>query len=257
MRESVSQYLKTYDPFVLFGLSHIGAIIVALVLVIFLPIYARKKLSERQQHLVGSAIGYFVMSSYLIWVILELIAGTFDVKLHLPIHLCRLANLLIPLVMVRRSYFFYEILYFWGLSGMFQAIITPDIAAGFPHFQYWRFWFAHHGMILALVYATVVYDMRPTIASVWKAMLAMNIFLIFAIIANLLLDANYFLICGKPVNELGEHVPSLLDYLGPWPWYILAAEFVALAHFLVAFVPFIFLNRGKRTIGTGISNDML
>ena len=70
MRESVSQYLITYDPFVLFGLSHIGAIIVALILVIFLPIYARKKLSERQQHLVGSAIGYFVMSSYLIWVIL-------------------------------------------------------------------------------------------------------------------------------------------------------------------------------------------
>ena len=246
MRESVSEYLKTYDPFVLFGPSHIAAIIVALLLVIFLPIYARHKLSEQQQHLVGSVIGYFVMSSYLIWVILELIAGTFDVKLHLPIHLCRLANLLIPLVMVRRSYFFYEILYFWGLSGMFQAVITPDIAAGFPHFQYWRFWFAHHGMILALIYATVVYDMRPTITSVWKAMLAMNIFLIIAIIANLLLGANYFWICGKPVNELGEHVPSLLDYLGPWPWYILVAEFIALANLLVAFVPFVFLSRGKR-----------
>ena len=243
MRESVAEYLDTYDPFVLFGPSHIAAIIVALFLVIFLPIYARQKLSEQQQLMVGSVIGYLVMSSYLIWVILEFIAGTFDVKLHLPIHLCRLANLLIPLVMVRRSYFFYEI-----LSGMFQAVITPDIAAGFPHFQYWRFWFAHHGMILALIYATVVYDMRPTIASVWKAMLAMNIFLIIAIIANLLLDANYFWICGKPVNELGEHVPSLLDYLGPWPWYILAAEFVALAHFLVFFVPFIFLNRGGRAI---------
>ena len=112
MRESVAEYLKTYDPFVLFGPSHIAAIIVALFLVIFLPIYARQKLSEQRQHLVGSVIGYCVMSSYLIWVILELIAGTFDVKLHLPIHLCRLANLLIPLVMVRRSYFFYEILYF-------------------------------------------------------------------------------------------------------------------------------------------------
>ena len=246
MREYIAEYLKTYDPFVLFGTSHIAGIIVALFLVIFLPIYAQKKLSEHKQHLVGSIIGYCVMSGYLIWVILELIAGTFDVKLHLPIHLCRLANLLIPLVMVKRSYFFYEILYFWGLSGMFQAVLTPDIAAGFPHFQYWRFWFAHHGMILALIYATVVYDMRPTIASVWKAMLAMNIFLIIAIIANLLFDANYFWICGKPVNELGEHVPSLLDYLGPWPWYILAAEVVALAHFLVAFVPFLFLNRGKR-----------
>ena len=246
MRESVAEYLGTYDPFVLFGPSHIAAIFVALFLVIILPIYARKKLSEQQQQLVGSVIGYLVMSSYLIWVILELIAGTFDVKLHLPIHLCRLANLLIPLVMVRRSYFFYEILYFWGLSGMFQAVLTPDIAAGFPHFQYWRFWFAHHGMILALIYATVVYDMRPTITSVWKALLALNIFLVIAIIANLFLDANYFWICGKPVNELGEHVPSLLDYLGPWPWYILTAEFVALAHFLVAFLPFLFLSRGRR-----------
>ena len=69
MRESVSEYLKTYDPFVLFGPSHIAAIIVALLLVIFLPIYARQKLSDQQQHLVGRAIGYFVMSSYLLWVI--------------------------------------------------------------------------------------------------------------------------------------------------------------------------------------------
>ena len=63
MRESVAEYLKTYDPFVLFGPSHIAAIIVALFLVIFLPIYARQKLSEQQQHLVGSVIGYCVMSS--------------------------------------------------------------------------------------------------------------------------------------------------------------------------------------------------
>jgi hypothetical integral membrane protein (TIGR02206 family) len=186
------------------------------------------------------------MSSYIIWTILEIIAGTFDLKLHLPIHLCRMANLLLPLVMVTRSFFFYEILYFWGLSGMLQAVITPDIAAGFPHFQFFRFWFAHHGMIIALIYATVVYDMRPNLKSVWKAMLALNIFLLISIIANILLDANYFWICGKPINQLGEHVPSLLDYLGPWPWYILAAEFVALAHFLLAYIPFIFIKRGER-----------
>ena len=101
-------------------------------------------------------------------------------------------------------------------------------------------------MIIALIYATVVYDMRPNLKSVWKAMLALNIFLLISIIANILLDANYFWICGKPINQLGEHVPSLLDYLGPWPWYILAAEFVALAHFLLAYIPFIFIKRGER-----------
>jgi len=246
MREIVEKYLDTYDPFILFGTSHIISILLAITLSIFIPIFAKKKLSEHYQHIVGSLIGYIVMSSYIIWTVLEIIAGSFDLKLHLPIHLCRMANLLLPFVMVSRSYLIYEILYFWGLSGMLQAVITPDIAAGFPHFQFFRFWFAHHGMIIALIYATVVYGMRPSLKSVFKAMFALNIFLLVSIIANILLDANYFWICGKPINEIGEHVPSLLDYLGPWPWYILVAEFVALAHFLLAYIPFIFIKRGER-----------
>ena len=246
MRESVATYLKTYDPFILFGTSHIVSIVIAIFLSIFIPIFAKKRLAENSQHILGSVIGYLVMSSYLIWITLEIIAGTFNIRLHLPIHLCRMANLLIPFVMVTRSYLFYEILYFWGFSGMLQAIITPDIAAGFPHFQFFRFWLAHHGMIIALIYATVVYGMRPSFKSVWKSMLAINIFLLVSIIANISLDANYFWISGKPINEMGEHVPSLLDYLGPWPWYILAAEFVALAHFLLAYIPFVFIKRGER-----------
>jgi hypothetical integral membrane protein (TIGR02206 family) len=246
MREIVEKYLDTYDPFILFGTSHIISIFLAITLSIFIPIFAKKKLSEHYQHIVGSLIGYIVMSSYIIWTVLEIIAGSFDLKLHLPIHLCRMANLLLPFVMVSRSYLIYEILYFWGLSGMLQAVITPDIAAGFPHFQFFRFWFAHHGMIIALIYATVVYGMRPSLKSVFKAMFALNIFLLVSIIANILLDANYFWICGKPINEIGEHVPSLLDYLGPWPWYILVAEFVALLHFLLAYTPFIFIKRGER-----------
>ena len=246
MREIVGKYLDTYDPFILFGASHIISIFLAIILSIFIPIFAKKKLSEHYQHIVGSVIGYAVMSSYILWTFLEIFAGTFDLKLHLPIHLCRMANILLPFVMVSRSYLFYEILYFWGLSGMLQAVITPDIAAGFPHFQFFRFWFAHHGMIIALIYATVVYGMRPSLKSIFKAMFALNLFLLIAIIANILLDANYFWICGKPINEIGEHVPSLLDYLGPWPWYILVAGFVALAHFLVAYIPFIFIKRGER-----------
>lgn len=49
---------------------------------------------------------------------------------------------------------------------------------------------------------------------------------------NLILDANYFWILGKPPT------PSLLDYFGPWPWYIVTAAFFALAHFYTVYVPF-------------------
>ena len=51
------------------------------------------------------------------------ISGTFDLKLHLPIHLCRMANLLLPLVMVSRSYLFYEILFYQYLYLIYQQFL--------------------------------------------------------------------------------------------------------------------------------------
>ena len=245
MRDTVYQYLNTFEPFDMFGMEHILAIIAALVVIIVLPLYAKNHLNEESQHKLGMLIGWFVFGNYITWVGLESIAGTFDVKEHLPVHLCRFANLMIPLVMLWRSYFVYEILFFWGFSGMLQASITPDIAAGFPHFHYFRFWLGHQGLILALVYATVVYEIRPSFKSLIKSFIALNVFLGVAAIVNVLLDANYFWICGKPVNQIGERIPTLLDYMGSWPWYIITGEFVALAHFLLAYSPFYFINKRK------------
>ena len=187
-------------------------------------------------------IGILVGSNYFIWVILEILAGTFDVRIHLPIQLCRVANILIPFIMIYKSDRVYQIIYFWGMSGVFQGLITPDITNDFPHFHFFRFWIGHNGMIIALVYASVVYGMRPKFESIKYAFIGLNIFLLLAVMANLILDANYFWICGKPPMQ------SLLDYLGPWPWYILAAEFVALLHFVVAYIPFYILDRKEKEI---------
>jgi len=128
---------------------------------------------------------------------------------------------------------------------MLQATITPDIAAGFPHFHYFRFWIGHQGLILALVYATVIYEMRPTLKSLGKAFIGLNVFLVVAAAVNIAIGSNYFWICGKPVNHLGEHLPTIMDYFGPWPWYILTAEVVALIHFGLAYTPIYFLNKKK------------
>ena len=37
--------------------------------------------------------------------------------------------------------------------------------------------------------------------------------------------------------------PSLLDFFGPWPWYILALEAAALASFFLYYVPFVLIRR--------------
>jgi len=245
MREAVYHYLNTYEPFNLFGTEHIIGNSISLLIIILLPLYAKRNLDKDAQHTVGKVIGWMVFSNYILWVILEIIAGTFDIRLHLPVHLCRLANIMMPLVMVWRNYFAFEILFFWGFSGMIQATITPDISAGFPHFHYFRFWIGHQGMIMGLVYATVIYEMRPTIKSLWKAFIALNIMLVIAAIVNGLIGTNYLWICGKPTNHLGEHLPTIMDYFGPWPWYILTAEIFALLHFGLAYTPIYLLKKKK------------
>ena len=237
MRSAVAEYLNSYNSFELFGLSHIAATLIFIFLLIFLPSYSKSRLSLSQQKNLGNFLGFLIFINFPIWVLLEFIGGSFDVKLHLPLHLCRFANLLLPFVMLRRNEFIFQILFYWGLSGMFQAIMTPDIVQDFPHFHYFRFFIGHHLMIVALMYVIIVYKMKPTIKGLKNSFFGLNLFLVISFIANILLDANYFWIMEKP--PMG----SLLDYMGPWPWYILTAEFLALAHFALAYFIFILLKK--------------
>ena len=237
MRSAVAEYLNNYNSFELFGLSHWTAILIFIFLLIFLPFYSKSHLSINQQKSLGNLLGFLIFINFPIWVLLEFIGGSFDVKLHLPLHLCRFANLLLPFVMLRRNEFLFQILFYWGLSGMFQAIITPDIVQDFPHFHYFRFFIGHHLMIVALMYIIIVYKMKPTIEGLKNSFFGLNLFLVISFLTNILLDANYFWIMEKPPTG------SLLDYMGPWPWYILTAEFLALAHFALAYFIFILLKK--------------
>ena len=80
-------------------------------------------------------------------------------------------------------------------------------------------------MIIGIIYATFVYDIRPHKTSIYKSFLALLLFFLITIPVNLFLDANYFWICGKPP------VGTVLDYFGPWPWYLIVATLLALIHF--------------------------
>ena len=225
MKSKLYEYM--YDesiPFIFFGISHVLSIILFLVLSLSIPYLAKKYLDENQQFLLGKVIGFMVLVGYFSWVILEMLAGSFSLKLHLPFHLCRTANILIFIVLFFRSYLAYEIVFFWGLT-VIHAVITPDITQGFPHYHFVRYWLTHQLMIIGIIYATFVYDIRPHKKSIYKSFVALLLFFLITIPVNLLLDANYFWICGKPP------VGTVLDYFGPWPWYLVVATLLALIHF--------------------------
>ena len=88
-----------------------------------------------------------------------------------------------------------------------------------------------------MIYSIVVMKFKPTLIGLRNAYIGINVFLVIAFIYNILFDANYFWIMSKPPAG------SLLDYMGPWPWYILTGQLVALAHFCIAY--FIYLGIRK------------
>ena len=77
-----------------------------------------------------------------------------------------------------------------------------------------------------------VEEFSVSMKSVFKSMIVLNILAMIAFIANLMTGANYMFLARKPAN------PSILDYLGPYPWYILSLELLALIMFILLYLPF-------------------
>jgi len=83
----------------------------------------------------------------------------------------------------------------------------------------------------------VVLGLRPRRWSPLWAWLITNAYAAAVFPVNVLLDTNYLYIMRKPAT------PSLLDVLGPWPWYLLPLDAVALGVLFLCYAPFALLRR--------------
>lgn len=237
MTESV--FFRDNNAFTMFGFQHIIAILFFALFGYTLIVWA-KKLSEKKQHQLGIVISIFLCASLVVWTLSRIYIQGFDATEHLPLHLCNIISLLLPIFAVTRKKWMYEVLLFWIMAGTSQAIITPDLAHGFPHYDYLKYFVVHCGLVVFILYATIIYNMRPTVKSIFKSFLALQVYFVAMLLVNKLLGSNYFFISEKPPHG------SLLDYLGDWPYYILVAELILFPYFFLIYLPF-HLTR-KKTI---------
>ncbi|GAK52247.1 conserved hypothetical integral membrane protein [Candidatus Moduliflexus flocculans] len=155
----------------------------------------------------------------------------------LPLHLCSALVWTSAIMLLTRSYRLYEFIYFLGIGGATQALLTPDAGIyGFPHYRWFQTFLAHILIVSSVVYMTAVERYRPTWKSLKRAIIALNIYAAFVGVVNALLGSNYLFIARKP------DIPTLLDQLAPWPWYILELEVLALIVFVLLYVPFAFYD---------------
>ncbi|MBN1640097.1 MAG: TIGR02206 family membrane protein [Anaerolineae bacterium] len=225
-----ADYLK--GEFELFSPSHVIVLLTLVVLNVLMVVWQRRVERPSARRWFRYALAALLIGQEISLNVWRLSIGEWFIGESLPLHLCGAAIVLSAIMLVNDSYAIYELTYFWGFGGAIQALLTPDSTYGFPHYRFFQVFVSHGAIVTASVYMTFVVGYRPKFRSIWKTFLITNAYAVAIGLFNWAVDGNYLFLCHKP------ETPSLLDVLGPWPWYILSLQGVGLIFFFVLYAPF-------------------
>ena len=216
--------------FQLFGTVHLAMIGAVVVLAGIFALVQRRLTPETRWLRLGLAS--FMVIDSLIYYGYQAYRGQFTFPDHLPLELCDVSLVLTLFALFTLNRAVYDLAYYWALAGATMALLTPNLWEPFPSFGTIQF-FIDHGLIVAsILFLAWSGLMRPRAWSVARAMLGLNIVAAFIGAFDYFYKTDYMYLRAKPQN------PSLLDLLGPWPWYLVATEFVALLLFALLYLPF-------------------
>lgn len=150
----------------------------------------------------------------------------------LPVQLCDVGGFVAAAALVWRHLLLVEVAYFWGLGGTLQAVLTPDLQDHhFPSFPYLQFYVTHDLVILAALFLVIGLALRPRPGAVRRIyLLTLGCAAVVGLI-DLVTGGNYMYLRVRAPG-------SLLEVMGPWPWYIVTGAVLTLVVLAVLDAPF-------------------
>ncbi len=217
--------------FVLFGARHWGVILAIPAAAALLRLAAGP--GARRGRAVRLAAGIFLAVNELVWYAYRLHTEGVRFPEALPLNLCDLSLWMTVFTLLALHPWLFDAAWFVGIGGASMAVLTPELWAPFWSYPTMYFFTAHGGVIAALIFLAWSGMARPRRRAFWRAMLVLHGWAALVGAFNLVFGTNYMYLCGKP------QTPSLLDFMGPWPWYIAAGDAVAFAVFGLLALPFL------------------
>ncbi len=167
----------------------------------------------------------------LVWYAYSFAQGWVRPPHGLPLDLCEVVLWLTVYALVTSRTWALEAIYYLGLAGSGMAVLTPDVGAPFPSYPAIKFFVAHGSVVAAILFLVWTGQLRPRPGSWWRVLLGVNAYAAVVGILNARWGTNYMYLCRKPASS------TLLDLFGPWPWYLVGAEAVALVLFWLLYLP--------------------
>lgn len=201
-------------PFVLFGASHITAIVASFVLPVVIVVAIQPRAHPTFDRAFRWSLAALLTANWIAWMSFLYFKGWLGLGNELPLNLCDLATIATVATLYYPNQKSYELAYFWALAATLQGMMTPDVKNEFPDIEFVLFFVFHGGIIAAVMYMTFGLGWRPVPASLPRVIVWTLSYAAVAGFADWTLGTNYAFLRAKPPFA------TILGFMPAWPWYI-------------------------------------
>jgi hypothetical integral membrane protein (TIGR02206 family) len=204
-----------------FSAAHIAALVV-MVLAAGVCVTAARRRPGRSTVVLARGLAIMILGGWLTEYVADVVLGVWSVQYDLPLQLTDLVTVVCAVALWTHRALLVELTYFWALTATLQAVITPDLAHSFPSIFYFTYFTYHAGAIVAACLLVFGAGILPRPGAVRRVYAASFGWTVIAGLGDVVTGGNYMYLRDKPLHG------SLLDVMGPWPWYIASTAVVGL-----------------------------
>lgn len=177
-------------------------------------------------------IAVALVANLAIWQVVTIAQGHWSATNGLMLDLCPVSAVIGAAALWTRRRLLAELTYFWGCAGSLQGLITPDSRWHFPQYWWFQFYVTHAGVVVTALFLVIGLRLTPRPGAVRRVFVLTLGFAVVAALADLATGGNYMFLR----NQGGRG--TLLDVMGPWPWYIVTGIGLALLFLAILDAPF-------------------
>jgi hypothetical integral membrane protein (TIGR02206 family) len=209
-----------------FSDPHLAALLV-MVVGVAASVWGARRHPGRWMDVFSLALAALIFAAWAGEYVADVILGTWSIKYTLPLQLTDAVSIVSILALLTRRPMLVELTYLWSYTASLQAVLTPDLGQSFPSVYYFTYFVYHVGAIVAASYLVFGCRLYPRPGAAWRVFWLTLAWAAIAGGGDLITGGNYMYLRAKPVHT------SLLNLMGPWPWYIVSGAALALALLLL------------------------
>ena len=198
---------------------------------------AARRWPGRWTWLAGAGLGAVTAGAELAWIGWLVATGGWTPAAGLPLQLCDAGAFLAGAALWTRRRGPAELLWFWAMAGTLQGLLTPATGEPYPGFLWFQYYVAHGGIVASALFLVAGLGVTPRRGAALRAAGLTAAYAVVVGAVDAATGADYLYLRRPPLE------PTLLDAMGPWPWYLVSATALAIVLFALLQAPFALRRR--------------